>query len=119
MPEITPDPHDATLQDTGAVLRAKATEKIHEIADRAKAALRDKGINFHVFFLVPSAGKAIVIIGTTHEPDPSDHEWDFASGIAKRIVAEVLELDVLRLNGIACSVAHPSTVVRGGDNAAG
>ena len=102
-------PQIVTEEDANREARRRwVADSVDEIAQRTKVAMKERGLTFPIFFLVPTSGAALVTIGTNYEPDPTDEEWDAASAIAVKAVEEVLGLDKLVSRSIACAVAQPS-----------
>jgi hypothetical protein len=88
--------------------RVRAREMLDEIAEQARQALEERGIDVGLFFLVPSSGP-IVIFGTLLDPD--DVAWHWVGEIVGSIVAGLIGLDGVRCREVACaatdSVADP------------
>ena len=82
---------DLTDDECVAVQRDRAMGMLNQIAQQAKAALDEQGLDISLFFLVPHSGDAIITFGTSG--DPSDDEWDRVGEIVGSIVAQSIGLD--------------------------
>ncbi len=68
------DERDDLTDDDVVAPRAASEAKLDQIAEQAKQALADTGIDISLFFLTPSSGDAIAIFGTPG--NPPDDEWE-------------------------------------------
>ncbi len=64
---------------------------LNQVAQQAKAALDQQGLDISLLFSVPDSGDAIITFGAFG--DPSDDEWDRVGEIAGSIVAQSIGLD--------------------------
>jgi hypothetical protein len=94
---------DAQAQPTPSDRRAKATALLPDITGRVHVALSQAGIDIQLSFLIPNTGDALLIYGTTAEPDPADLEWEQVGEIVCSVVQEVLGVQKLRHREIVCS----------------
>ena len=74
------------------------------IASDVGMALRDAGFDFPVFMTVPNSGHSLATIATAR--DPSDADWQRASEIVCRIIAQKVGCDRLRARELTCTVAN-------------
>lgn len=89
------------FHDRAAELRRRATETLPQVAELSNEALRQAGIEFDVFFLVPRSGTAILTFGTP--ADPTDEVWDTASNIINLIVQDSINASRLRSHELFCA----------------
>jgi hypothetical protein len=107
-PPDQPDAHDQqddlTDDKCVAVQRDRAMGMLNQIAQQAKAALDEQGLNISLFFLVPHSGDAIITFGTSD--DPSDDEWDRVEEIVGSIVGQSIGLDRVRCRSVASATTR-------------
>ncbi len=97
---------DLPDDDRAAALRQRATDMLGSITARTKDALAERGVAYDLFFLVPNSGDAIMIFGTTVEPDPSDAEWKMVGEVVGEIVSETVGMDGTRTREVACAMVR-------------
>ena len=68
---------DLTDDSDEATYRERATALLDQIAQQAKQALSNAGIDIDLFFLIPRSGDAILTFGTL--ADPPDDLWSTVS----------------------------------------
>ena len=88
--------------------RAELGESINEIANDIGMALRDHGIFFPVYITVRTTGDSLATIATP--ADPSEADWDRASGIVCQVISEKIGCGRLRGRHLACAVANGSMI---------
>jgi hypothetical protein len=71
--DIDDERADQADEERVAVHRDRAKGMLNQIAQQAKAALDEQGLDFSLFFIVPHSGDAVITFGTSG--DPSDDEW--------------------------------------------
>jgi hypothetical protein len=96
-----PDSANSDSHERPAELRRRATEALPQIAEQANEALRQVGIEFDVFFIVPRSGNAILTFGTL--ADPTDEVWEAASNIINVIVQDAIDAGELRSHELSCA----------------
>jgi hypothetical protein len=90
--------------DRATELRQRATQALPQIAELSNEALRQAGIEFEVFFVVPRSGDAILTFGTL--ADPTDKVWEAVSNIISPIVQDSIDASGLRSHELLCSRTH-------------
>jgi hypothetical protein len=98
---------------TGSDIRLDAQrdiirQSINEIANDIGMAMRDVGLTFPLYITVPNSGDALVTIASPL--DPSDDQWQQASGIVCRIIQEKVGCGRLRGRELACAIANAGTI---------
>jgi hypothetical protein len=90
--------------DDVAIHRARAASVLDQIARQSKQTLVAAGIDIDVFFLVPSSGDAVIIVGCPG--DPSDAEWDRVAELVASIVRQSVGLAGTRCRAVACATTQ-------------
>ena len=104
------DERDDLTDDDVVAPRERVEAKLGQIAEQAKQALADTGIDITLFFLAPHSGDAIIIFGTS--ADPPHDQWEQVRTIVSAIVREATRIGHTRCREIACasttnSIADP------------
>jgi hypothetical protein len=97
---------EPSIDDSLDAQRETLRQSLDAVASDVGLALRDAGLNFPVFLTVPSSGNSLATIATPL--DPIDDDWEHASAIACRIIAEKVGCDGLRARALTCAVANSS-----------
>jgi hypothetical protein len=97
---------DLSTDDVLDAQRDVIRHSLDAIANEIGMALRDVGLTFPVFITVRNSGDALVTIATPL--DPSDADWQHASGIVCQIIEKRLGCGRLRSSELACAVANGS-----------
>jgi hypothetical protein len=77
---------------------------VHDRPDSAFTIHRNTHFDFPVFMTVPNSGHSLATIATAR--DPSDADWQRASEIVCRIIAQKVGCDRLRARELTCTVAN-------------
>jgi hypothetical protein len=102
--DATDEQHDLADDDDAVVAqRDRAKRMLNEIAQQARQALIDQGIDISLFFIVPS-GNAVVTFGCSG--DPSDDEWNRVAEIVAPIVSGLIGLADTRCRAVACATTE-------------
>jgi hypothetical protein len=102
--DITESDTNLAVGDRVEAHRAVIGQSLDEIALDVESALRDAGLTFPLFLVVPSSGNPIITMATSL--DPPDSDWGQASDIVRRLVAEKLGGIKLGSRPLQCSVAN-------------
>lgn len=107
----TQEADDQADDDCVADYRARAEAKLDQIAQQAKQALEEHGIDTPVFFTVPRSGDSILTFGTI--TDPSDDLWEQVREIVSKIVRQMVGLDRVRCREVTCATTadQPSPLI--------
>jgi hypothetical protein len=70
--------------------------------------MRDVGLSFPIYITVRNSGDALVTIATSS--DPSDADWQQASGIVCRTLEERVGCGHLRGRELACAIANAGAI---------
>src|SRR5690349_1245210 len=101
------EPDDLTDDERVADHRDRARSELDQIAQRAKQALINAGIDIPVFFTIPNSGDSVLTFGTV--TDPADEAWDRASKIISSIVGESVGLTRTRCREVMCATTDQMT----------
>ena len=97
--------HDDLTDDSNeANYRERATALIDRIAQQAKQALSNAGIDIDLFFTVPSSGDAILTFGTP--ADPANDVWDKVRAVVSSVVRDSVGIERTRCRDIVCASTH-------------
>lgn len=91
---------DDLTDDDVVAHRARAKAQLLQIAQQAKRALQEGGIDLDLFFLIPSSGDSILTFGTSSDPD--DHLWTCVSEVVSSILRQTVGLDYTRCREVVC-----------------
>jgi hypothetical protein len=83
--------------------REEIRQAINEITLEIKDKLREAGLNYPVFLIVPNSGNAITTFGTLLDPPPSD--WLLVVQIVSGVISDKLGGVTLRNRELACAIA--------------
>jgi hypothetical protein len=89
-------PHNAVIAH-----RERAKAELDGIAQQAKQALADLGIDISLFFLIPSTGNSIITFGTIS--DPPDDEWVKIEKVVSAVVRGAVGLDRVQCREVICA----------------
>jgi hypothetical protein len=95
---------DPALDDDVTAHRERAKDLLNQIAQQAKAALDEQGLDFSLFFIVPHSGDAIITFGTSG--DPSDPEWGRVADVVASVVSQLIGLAGTRCREVTCATTH-------------
>ena len=105
------NPGDEILTDDNPpdVLRKTLKEHLPAVALEIEIALNNEQLDYAVFVVIPSSGRAVATLGTPGDPD--DASWDRIDAIARRIIGEKLGLKDLCCIELANAVANHKMMV--------
>jgi hypothetical protein len=90
--------------DDVTACRARAQTELDQIAEQARQALAEQGIDTPLFFLVPNSGNAVLIFGTPG--DPLDDQWERVGEIIAAILGRLIGLRGIRRREVICAATH-------------
>jgi hypothetical protein len=98
--------HDERADDGDvAVYRARAGERLGEIAREVKRRLTAGGLDgIPVFLLLPSSGSSIVAFGTPGDPD--DATWRRVSTVVTTVIKELVGVQRVRSREMQCAATN-------------
>jgi hypothetical protein len=102
------DEDDLSTDDKLDAQREVIRQSIDAIANDIGTAMRDVGLSFPIYITVRNSGDALVTIATSS--DPSDADWQQASGIVCRPLEERVGCDRLRGRELACAIANAGAI---------
>jgi hypothetical protein len=79
-------------------------DSINQVAAEVEVALREAGIDFPVYVVVPSSGAALAQYFTPI--DPTDDDWKRVSAIVCGIIANCVACERLRGRELPCAIAN-------------
>src|ERR1700733_6010024 len=108
--DVHDEPDDLADDCDVTAHRARAAAKLGQIAQQARQALEERGIDIGLFFFVPHSGNAVLTFGTPG--DPTDPEWEQVGTIVSAIVREATGIGRTRCREIACASTTDSITDR-------
>jgi hypothetical protein len=102
--DIDDERADQADEERVAVHRDRAKGMLNQIAQQAKAALDEQGLDFSLFFIVPHSGDAVITFGTSG--DPSDDEWGRVADVVASVVQQLVGLAGTRCRKVACATTE-------------
>lgn len=102
--ELQEEAVEPAPENRAALYRQRAADLLDSITSRIKEVLAERGVTFDIFLLIPRSGDAIIMFGSTVEPDPSDDQWETVSELVTETVQEALGMDRAHARDIACAV---------------
>lgn len=94
---------DSKTPTSAADHRERAAGILDQLTREAKVALARDGIELGVFFVVPSAGAAVLQVGTLADPD--DGVWERVTTIIRTILKDLTGLDNAPGRDLACAMS--------------
>jgi hypothetical protein len=99
--DVNDERADQADEERVAVHRDRAEGMLNQIAQQAKAALDEQGLDFSLFFIVPRSGDAVITFGTSG--DPSDDEWGRVADVVASVVQQLVGLAGTRCREVVCA----------------
>lgn len=84
--------------------KERIAEHLDDLTKAVGDALREKGICYPVHLIVGTAPATLLVVCTTHQPDPPDEQWIVVCDVVKTIMEGMFETgQLVSRDAIACA----------------